>query len=93
MVLICPPIKQLHKLATDANIQYSDEQQFEFGLTLIRSTRDFEEVLSDWNTKTELDKTWPDFKQHFKDVQIELKNIRGPTMKHAEFHHANMLAD
>ena len=80
MVLIYCPIEQLQKLATNANIPYSDAQQLEFGLTLIRSTRDFEKGLSNWNAKPEPHKTWPNFKQHFKDSQTELKDIRVPTM-------------
>ena len=42
MVLIYHPIEQLQKLATDANIPYSDAQSLEFGITLIRRTREFE---------------------------------------------------
>ena len=32
------------------------------------------------------------FKEHFKNAQNDLKQIRGPTMKQAGYHHANMLA-
>ena len=93
MVLLYRPIEQLQKLATSAGIPYSSAQQLEFGLTLIRSTRDFEKGLSDWNAKPEPQKTWPNFKIHFKDAQSELKDIRGPTMQQAGYHHANMLAE
>ena len=92
-VLIYCPIEQLHNLANDANIPYSNAQQSELGLTLIRSTRDFEKGLSDWNSKPDPDKTWLNFKQHFKDYQIELKDKRGPTMQQDRFHLTNMLAD
>ena len=37
-------------------------------------------------------KTWASFKTHFKTAQAELKEIRGPTMQQAGYHHANMLA-
>ena len=92
MVLLYRPIEQLQKLATDAGIPYSEAQKLEFGLTLIRSTRDFETGLMNWNAKPSLDKTWENFKLHFKDAQTELKAIRGPTMQQAGYHHANMLA-
>ena len=77
MVTIYRPIEHLQKLATDAGIPYSPAQILQFGLTLIRSTRDFENGLSDWNRKPTLDKTWKNFKTHFKDAQTELKEIRG----------------
>ena len=37
-------------------------------------------------------KTWTIFKSHFKDAQAELKDIRGPTIQQAGYHHAKMLA-
>ena len=38
-------------------------------------------------------KTSNTFKVHFKQAQTELKEIHGPTMQQASYHHANMLAD
>ena len=43
--------------------------------------------------KVSTTKTWATFKTNFKEVQDELKEIRGPTMQQVGFHHANMLAD
>ena len=81
MVTLFWSIKQLQKLSTAAGIPYSLAQILEFGLTLIRSTRDFDKVLSDWNSNPAVDKTWVLFKNQFKDTQRELKDIRGPTMQ------------
>ena len=83
----------LVKLATSAGIPYSQEQQLEFGLTLIRGTRNFEKALGEWNALPVNTKTWALFKTHFKNAQTKLKEIRGPTMQHAGYHHANMLAE
>ena len=91
LVTIYRPIDQLQKKATEAGIPYTPEQILEFGLALIRNTRDFEKALGDWNTKTGA-KTWDEFKAHFRKAQTELKEIRGPTMQQAGYHHANMLA-
>ena len=93
MVLLYLPIKQLQKLATSTSIPYSDAQILEFGLALIRSTRDFEKSLSNWKTKPDADKTWLNFKTHFKDALTELKDIHGPTIQQAGYHYANMLVD
>ena len=92
VVLFCL-IEQLQKLAIAAGIPYSTEQQLEIGLTIIRSTRDFEKSLGEWNNKVPTIKTWTLVKTHFTRAQTDLKAIRGPTMQQAGFHHVNMLAD
>ena len=92
LIVLFRPIEQLQKLATAANIPYSLEQQLEIGLTIIRSTRDFEKALGDWNEMAVASKTWDSFKSHFTQAQSALKAIRGPTMQQAGYHHANMLA-
>mmetsp|Transcript_14780 Transcript_14780/g.21115 ORF Transcript_14780/g.21115 Transcript_14780/m.21115 type:complete len:393 (+) Transcript_14780:111-1289(+) len=93
MVTIYWPIKQLKKLAKLAKIPYSPEQLLEFGLTLIKRTSDFEKALGEWTNKPTVEKTWAKCKSHFKNVQYELKDIRGPTMQQAGYHHANLLAE
>ena len=93
MVTIYRPIEQLQKLAISAKIPYSSAQLLELGLTSIKKTRDFEKALGEWSNKNAIDKTWSNFKTHFKKAQTDLKDIRGPTMQQSGFHHANMLAD
>ena len=93
MVVLFGPIEQLHKLAIAAGIPYSTEQQLEIGLTIIRSTRDFEKSLGEWNNKVPTTKTWALLKIHFTRAQTNLKAIRAPTMQQTVFHHANMLAE
>lgn len=92
LVLLTRPIEQLQKLATTAGIPYTDSQILEKGLTLIRSTRDFEYALTQWEDKPQDDKTWANFKTHFHEAQLQLKKIRGPTMQQAGYQHANVLA-
>ena len=90
LVILFNPIEKLQKLATTAKMPYTEEQLINFGLTIIRNTRDFEKGLLEWRSTAI--KTWPAFKTHFQDAQQELKDVRGPTMKQAGFHHANHLA-
>ena len=92
MVTIFRPIEQLRTLAEIAKIPYTESQIVDFGVQLIKSTRDFETALGEWNRKADLHKTWDLFKEHFSDAQQTLKDIRGPTMAQAGFHHANLLA-
>ena len=92
MVTIFRPIEQLRTLAEIAKIPYTESQIVDFGVQLIKSTRDYETALGEWNKKTDQEKTWELFKEHFTDAQRTLKDIRGPTMAQAGFHHANLLA-
>ena len=92
IVLLTRPIEQLQKLATQAGIPYTDSQILERGLTMIRATRDFEYSLTQWQNKPQAEKTWANFKIHFYEAQLQLKQIRGPTIQQSGFHHANTLA-
>ena len=92
MITIYRPIKQLQKKANEARIPYYEAQLLEFGLSLIHRARDFEKALREWNSKNPGDKIWSNFKPLFRASQVELKEIRGPTMHQAGYHHANMLA-
>ena len=91
MVAIYHPIEQLHILVMTASTPYSVQRQLEIGITLIRGTRDFENVLGELNAKVSEDKTWVALNSHFKNVQAELKETHGPTMQ-AGYYHSNMLA-
>lgn len=92
MVTIFRPIEQLRTLAEIAKIPYTESQIVDFGLQLIKSTRDFETALGEWNRTDDNVQTWDLFKDHFTEAQQTLKDIRGPTMAQAGFHHANLLA-
>ena len=92
MVTIYRPIEQLRKLAEIAKIPYTETQIIDFGIQLIKNTKDFETALGEWNRRPEEEKTWGIFKDHFQDAQQTLKDIRGPTMAQAGYHHANHLA-
>ena len=57
----------------------------------MRNTNGFEHALTMWESKPNDDKTWKNVKTHFYESQLNLKNIRGPTMQQAGCHHANAL--
>ena len=92
MITIFRPIEQLRNLAKIAKIPYTESQIVDFGIQLIKNTRDFETALGDWNRKLQHNKSWDEFKEHFQIAQSTLKDIRGPTMAQAGYHHANLLA-
>ena len=92
LVTIWSPIEKLKKFAIKAKRPYTDIQLIDMALQLIRNTRDFEKALGKWDKKPDVDKTWDNLKTHFRDAQLELRRIRGPTMMQAGFAHANHLA-
>ena len=47
--------------------------------------------MRNWNAIPDPDKTWPNLKLNFKDDQTELKDIRGPTIQQAGYHHVKIL--
>ena len=93
MILLFNPIEKLKKLGESAGIAYTEEQLLDIGLTVIRNTHDFERALGDWELFPDHNKTWVNFKTHFKEAQTHLKAIRGPTMQQAGYHHASHLAN
>ena len=93
MVTIFKPVEDLRKLAIAADVPYTDKQLLSIALNVINNTMDFERAQEDWNNKDPSAKTWGAFKDHFRKAQEDLRKIRGPSMRQAGFHHANMLAD
>lgn len=91
LVMLTKPLEQLQKLAVQANMPYTDSQILQKGLKLICNTNDFEYALTQWEDKNDADKTWSNFKTHFHEHQLKLKNMRGPIMQQAGYHHANAL--
>ena len=93
LITVFKPVEDLRKLALQAEIPYSEQQILGIAMTIIRNTRDFESAQENWDKKLGDQKTWVNFKTHFKAAQKTLKRIRGPTMSQSSFHHANMLAE
>ena len=92
MIILYNTIEKLRKMAEAANIEYTENQILDIGLTVIQNTRDFEKALGDWENIPTTDKIWARFKTHFTAAQQQLKAIRGPTMQQAGYHHAHHLA-
>ena len=82
LVTLWTPTKILVKLTKQDNLLYSEKQQIDFALQLIRNTQDFEQGLSCWNNKPDAEKTWTNLMDHFCNEKEKLKEIRGPTMVH-----------
>ena len=73
LILLYNPIEKLKTMAISANIPYTNDQLLDIGLTVIRNTRDFERALGDWEAKPDADKTWDNYKEHFKYFFLHFK--------------------
>ena len=93
LVNLYRPVEKLKNLAIAAKIPYTDPQLVEIALTVIRNTGDMEMAQQDWNRKPAAEKNWTNLKKHFRKVRQELKDVRGPTMRQAGLHQANILAE
>ena len=76
LVMIWNPIEKLKKFAEKADLPYTKQQLIDFGLQLIKNTRDFEQGLQRWNEKPDANKMWENLNSHFRDEQEKLRNIR-----------------
>ena len=74
-----------------AKLPYSDEQLVDIAITVIKGTHDFEQGLSKWVLKAEIDKTYRNLKQHFNNELDHLQDIRGDDMLQSSTFHANMM--
>ena len=92
LVTLYDQVEDLQKLGDAANMPYTTRQIVNFGVQLIRNTHDFQDGLKTWFGKNDRDKTWMNFKLHFEEEHDRLKLIRGLTMQHAGYHHANFIA-
>ena len=92
LVTLFDQVEDLQKLGDAALMPYTTRQIVNFGMLLIRNTHDFQDGLKTWFDKPEREKTWTNFKMHFETEHDRLKLVRGTTMQHAGFHHANFIA-
>jgi hypothetical protein len=77
MITIYRPIEQLRTLADITGIPYTETQVVDFGVQLIKSTRDFETALGEWNRKPQNDKYWENFKIIFRAHNRHSKTYEG----------------
>ena len=84
-------LDDLQKLATRANLKYSDRQMVEMGMNIIKNTHDFEQGIYEWEKKPAADKTYDNLKTHFNDELERLQNIRGDDMLQSTHHQVNVM--
>jgi hypothetical protein len=89
------PIKSMYKqiqtncdIAEMANQLYSIAQKLSFAYTLVFKTGMYFDACKEWDTKPAANKTWNNFKLHFKEVQTHLDRQQCTTQQ-GGYHSAN----
>jgi hypothetical protein len=89
------PIESMHKqiqtncdIAKMANQPYSAAQKLSFAYTLVFKTGMYFEACKEWDAKPTADKTWANFKLHFKEEQTRLDRQQRTTQQ-GGYHSAN----
>ena len=93
LVVIYNEIDELARLGTAAGNPYSDMQQVQLGLRIIKNSNDFENGIEQWYERPVVEHTWDNFKTHFEEAREKLKKIRGSDMRNSAFQHANFVAN
>ena len=92
LVVVFNEIEELARLGGAANNPFSDMQQVQIGLRIIKNTNDFEQGIQDWYGRPAAEHTWQNFKTHFETARELIKQIRGADMQNSSFQRANMVA-
>ena len=80
-------IDELVDLSGHASIPMTPAQSVTIAYVILWRTTVLKHYLKTWNAKADPDKTWDNFKTHFRDGIKEYKSLRGPQIKDSIFHH------
>ena len=92
LVTVYNDIEELARIAVAADNPYSDKQQVQLGLKIIKNTQDFEAGIREWYARPANDHTWVNFKLHFDNAHALLRQIRGTEMQNSPFQQVNIIA-
>ena len=91
-IIVWQDIEELSRLADAADNPYTSRQILEFGESIMLKCSDLESDMKRWFKKPRIDQTWTNFKDHIEDARDAITEVRGPSMKSTQFHHANYMA-
>ena len=66
-------INELADIADLAGSPLTDRQRVDIGYIVLQRSKPFKNSLRDWNTRPNVDRTYDNFKSHFRDAQIALR--------------------
>ena len=86
-------VDDLVKLAALVATSISNAQQVNISYVIIHKTGNFSKPIVECNRKPVVDKTWANFKMHFRTAHKELRATTDLTAQDTGIHHANMVRD
>ena len=86
-------VDDLVKLAALAATPLSSAQQVNIGSVILHKTGKFPQLIVEWNRKPIVNKTWANFKTHFRTAHKDLRATTDITAQDAGMHHTNMVRD
>ena len=84
-------VEDLIEFGDMALCPFSAGQTINIAYTIINKTRRFKDAIIAWNRRAPQDKTWINFKIHFREAHAELLETGTLTMETAGYHQANMI--
>ena len=84
-------VEDLLDLSGAAHMAYTPPQLINIGLHVIQATGDYKDGIKEWYQTAVAGRTWLGFKQHFQRAKRLLRQVRGPTMRDADYGNANQL--
>ena len=86
-------IKDLVDLSGRANIPITQAQFITIGYVIMWKTSALGDYLKTWNAWPLVQKTWLNFKRHFRDAVKEYKTLKGPTINNSIYQQANFMQE
>ena len=86
-------IEDLLEYGDLAQCPFSQPQAIAKAYNLINKTGKFREAVKAWNRLTNIQKTWINFKMHFREAHLELTETGKLTIEQAGYGQANLVAD
>ena len=74
-------IDDLADIAEIAGSPITDRQRVDIGYIVLQRCKQYKTGLKEWNERAQADRTWNNFKNHFRDVQIALRKTGDLTIE------------
>jgi hypothetical protein len=86
-------IEDLMMYGDFAQCPFTAEQAIQRAYNIVNATGLYKDYIKTWSRRPRADKTWPNFKDHFRTVHLELQETGELTLHEAGYGNANLVED
>ena len=86
-------VEDLNDLSIAARADYSEQQLINIAYVIINNTAKYQHYIRDWSRLPPIQKTWGNFKTHFRRAHQELKETGDLQVRDTTFDSANLVRD